>query len=64
MGEIAIGLLRAVGWPFIRHYRVLVRVSWIVVLLLLGRMAYVAVGSLRNRRPLEKGRHEKDDPRS
>lgn len=64
MGEIAIALLRAVGWPFIRQYPVLVRMAWIVVLLLIGSLVYVAVGSLRNRRPPEKGRHEKDDPRS
>jgi len=50
MGDVVIALLRAVGYPFLRHRSVLGDVVWIVVLLLVSGVVYVVVGSLHNRK--------------
>lgn len=64
MGDIVIALLRAVGYPFLRHQSPLGVAVWIVVLLLVGGVVYVVVGSFHNRNAHEKGRHEREDPDS
>jgi hypothetical protein len=63
MGDIVIALLRAIGYPFIRHHSALGVASWILVSLVIGGVVYTAIGSFRNKAPHEKGRHEKNDPR-
>jgi len=57
VGNIVIALLRAVGYPFLRHQSVLGVVVWIVVLLLVSGVVYVVVGSFRNRNA-----RERDEP--
>jgi hypothetical protein len=63
MGDIAIALMRAIGYPFIRHHSALGVAGWILILLLIDGMVYVAVGSFHNYAPREKGRHESNEPR-
>ena len=63
MGDIVIALLRAIGYPFIRHHSALGVAGWILVLVLIGGVVYMAVGSFHNKAPHEKGRHESDEPR-
>jgi hypothetical protein len=63
MGDIATALVRAGGYLLFRHQSVIGVVAWILVFLLIGTVAYVVVGWFHNKKPREKGRHEKDDPR-
>lgn len=64
MGEIAIALLRAIGYPFVRHHSAPGMVAWIVVLLLISSVVHIAVGSFHNKTRQDPGRHERDESRS
>lgn len=63
MGDIAIALLRAIGYPFLRHQSAIGVVLWIALLLLVSGVGYVVVGWFHNKNVRDKGRHERDDLR-
>ena len=62
MGDIVIALLRAIGYPFIRHHSALGVACWILVLVLIGGVVYMAVGSFHNKAPHERSPREQRAP--
>jgi hypothetical protein len=64
MSDIGRALVRVGGDLLFRHQSVVGLVAWILVLLMISSAAYMVTGWLHNRKPGEKGRHEKDDARA
>jgi hypothetical protein len=58
MDEIGTALVRVGGDLLFRHQSAIGVVAWLLVLLVIGSVAYLLMGWLRNKRPREKGRHE------
>ena len=63
MDDIGAPLVRAASHLLSRHQSVLGIVAWILILLLVGNVAFVVASRFRNKRPREKGRHSNGAPR-
>jgi hypothetical protein len=58
MDEIGTALVRVGSDLLIRHQSATGVVAWLLVLLVIGSVAYLLVAWLHNKTPREKGRHE------
>jgi hypothetical protein len=64
MDGIGTALVRVGGFLLFRHQSASGVVVRILALLVIGGVAYVVMGWFHNRKPRDKGRHEKGDPLS